>query len=452
MFVIQKSVADMIMKSRDLSKLQKVKVTDKNGKTRTVYKRTGEQPSEVKQKKPAEEKPVDTKKYSDMLDKVKNGPEENALFVRGKGMLNKKDAIAYLEEKTGKKTSAGSEAKESKVESKKTVGQKMADNEDKAFEESEKNAQKKYGDMSIEELEEFIAEKSKANRYSPEYREAIDANDILQEKKKQQKAEIDFEKKNNASKTEDIKRKNDAENNVNDAIKLSDSEKNTITSTLTSDFMSSLENKEPTTIGNMILNNLYSNGEKDLFNKIRQQEWDYKDQNNKKVNTFNSDYAKEAMYQIYQEFKTSNKQKSTDKIGEKKTESPKREKPQLSPTVLAYRKKQQDAERARYEKDKQLYDFYKNTGLPGGTDFALAQGNVEKEENKQANLKAGNRDDSIFDEGDDVTFWRSGNYIDGKISKVTQDYRGIVSLQIESDGKKYWVETDNIIKHPASAK
>lgn len=100
MFVIQKSIADMIMKSRDLSKLQKVKVTDKNGKTRTVYKRAGEQPSEEKQNKPAEEKPVDTKKYSDMLDKVKNGPEENALSVNGE-MLNKKDAVAYLESKVG---------------------------------------------------------------------------------------------------------------------------------------------------------------------------------------------------------------------------------------------------------------------------------------------------------------------------------------------------------------
>lgn len=100
MFVIQKSIADMIMKSRDLSKLQKVKVTDKNGKTRTVYKRTGEQPAEEKQKKPAEEKPADTKKYSVMLDKVKNGPEENALSVNGE-LLNKKDAVAYLESKVG---------------------------------------------------------------------------------------------------------------------------------------------------------------------------------------------------------------------------------------------------------------------------------------------------------------------------------------------------------------
>ncbi len=170
MFIIQKSVADMIMKSRDLSKLQKVKVTDKNGKTRTVYKRTGEQPSEEKQKKPAEEKPVDTKKYSDMLDKVKNGPEENALSVNGK-MLNKKDAINYLSEKTGKKSPKN-----------------WADAEDEAYEKGQKAAREKYGDMSIEELEDVIKEKTSHGKYSDEYREAIDINDILQEKKKEAEA------------------------------------------------------------------------------------------------------------------------------------------------------------------------------------------------------------------------------------------------------------------------
>ena len=152
MFVIQKSIAEMIMKSRDLSKLQKVKVTDKNGKTRTVYKRTGEQPSEEKQKKPVEENPVDTKKYSDMLDKVKNGPEENALSVNGK-MLNKKDAMNYLSEKLGKK-------------SPKT----WADAEDDAYAKGQKKAREKYGDMSIEELE---GESSESVNKITEYRNQL---------------------------------------------------------------------------------------------------------------------------------------------------------------------------------------------------------------------------------------------------------------------------------------
>ncbi len=428
MFVIQKSVAEMIMKSRDLSKLKKVQVTDKNGKTRTVYKKTTEEPKEEKGKKPAEEKPVDTKKYSDMLDKVKNGPEENALFVRGKGMLNKKDAIAYLEEKTGKKTSVGTDAKESKVESKKTVGQKMAYNEDKAFEESEKNARKKYGDMSIEELEEFIAEKSKANRYSPEYREAMDANDILQEKKKEA-ASKGTESKTESSNSETSKR---TSRQLKDDIYHGKYDKYIRAIKRDADDPDLYDAKQLKKLVEII--NKDGNSDNVDTDSIEEALYDREDALNNGASspfTSNEDHNK-AKNELSNE-------------GE-------RAKPEVSMTVKRERKKQQDAERARYEKDKQLYDFYKNTGLPGGTDFALAQGNVEKEENKQANLKAGNRDDSIFDEGDDVTFWRSGNYIDGKISKVTQDYRGIVSLQIESDGKKYWVETDNIIKHPASAK
>lgn len=89
---------------RDLSKLTKKKVTDKNGHTRTVYVRNGEQPADVKQPK-AQEGLSDEKraKYEEMLEKVKTGSDENALFVRGK-MLNKKDAITYLEGKLGKKT------------------------------------------------------------------------------------------------------------------------------------------------------------------------------------------------------------------------------------------------------------------------------------------------------------------------------------------------------------
>lgn len=43
-------------------------------------------------------------KYEKMLEKVKAGSDENALFVGSKGMLNKKDAIAYLEGKLGKKS------------------------------------------------------------------------------------------------------------------------------------------------------------------------------------------------------------------------------------------------------------------------------------------------------------------------------------------------------------
>lgn len=89
---------------KDYSKLTKKKITDKNGHTRTVFVRNGEQPAAQKQPK-AQEGLSDEKrvKYEEMLEKVKAGSDENALFVRGKGMLNKKDAIAHLEEKLGVK-------------------------------------------------------------------------------------------------------------------------------------------------------------------------------------------------------------------------------------------------------------------------------------------------------------------------------------------------------------
>ena len=89
---------------KDYSKLTKKVITDKNGHRRTVFVKNGEQPAEVNQPKPQEGLSDEKKaKYEEMLEKVKAGPDENALFVRGK-MLNKKDAIAHLEGKLGKKT------------------------------------------------------------------------------------------------------------------------------------------------------------------------------------------------------------------------------------------------------------------------------------------------------------------------------------------------------------
>lgn len=89
---------------RDLSKLTKKQITDKNGHKRTVYVKNGEQPAA--QKQPTAQKELSPEKrarYEEMLEKVKNGPDEYALFVSTKGMLNKKDAIAHLEAKLGKK-------------------------------------------------------------------------------------------------------------------------------------------------------------------------------------------------------------------------------------------------------------------------------------------------------------------------------------------------------------
>ena len=108
-FLIRKDVyEDLIEKGygkRDLSKLTKKQITDKNGHKRTVYVRNGEQPAV--QNQPTAQKELSPEKrarYEEMLEKVKNGPDEYALFVSTKGMLNKKDAIAHLEAKLGKKT------------------------------------------------------------------------------------------------------------------------------------------------------------------------------------------------------------------------------------------------------------------------------------------------------------------------------------------------------------
>ena len=112
----------------------------------------------------------------------------------------------------------------------------------------------------------------------------------------------------------------------------------------------------------------------------------------------------------------------------------------------------QKKEAEAYKKNKEFADFYKNTGLKGGYEEALARGMVEKEERKQDNLKAGKRDDNMFKTSDKVEFSRSGKFLNGKIEKVDKDYRGQVSLYVRSDdGRGFWVETDNITKHEPGA-
>ena len=94
---------------KDYSKLTKKVITDKNGHKRTVFVKNDV--TQTTQKQPKVPEIADNKKarYEEMLEKVKAGPDENALFVRDKGMLNKKDAIAHLE---GKLNSSRSQQKE----------------------------------------------------------------------------------------------------------------------------------------------------------------------------------------------------------------------------------------------------------------------------------------------------------------------------------------------------
>lgn len=106
--LIRKDVYDDFIEKgygkKDYSKLTKKVITDKNGHRRTVFVRNTVQQTE--QKQPTKQELSDEKRarYEEMLEKVKEGPEENALFVSSKGMLNKKEAIAHLEEKLGKKS------------------------------------------------------------------------------------------------------------------------------------------------------------------------------------------------------------------------------------------------------------------------------------------------------------------------------------------------------------
>lgn len=74
-----------------------------------------------------------------------------------------------------------------KEESKKNIGQKMADAEDEEYEKYEKDAQAKYGNMSIEELQKEAKKYDGVDKYSPEAEEARKVYDVLNEKLFQQK-------------------------------------------------------------------------------------------------------------------------------------------------------------------------------------------------------------------------------------------------------------------------
>lgn len=105
---VRKDVYDELIEKgfgkKDYSKLTKKVITDKNGHKRTVFVKNDVEQTEQKQPKAQEGLTPEKKaKYEEMLEKVKAGSDENALFVRGE-MLNKKDAIAHLEGKLGKKT------------------------------------------------------------------------------------------------------------------------------------------------------------------------------------------------------------------------------------------------------------------------------------------------------------------------------------------------------------
>lgn len=153
--LIRKDVYEDILEKgygkRDLSKLTTKIITDKNGHRRKVYVRNGEQTAENKQPKAQEGLTPEKKaRYQEMLKEVMAGPNENALFVKGKGMLNKKDAIAHLSEKLGMKVSNQS-ADEFLHGSEPTPGKIMKTQQQKIMEENDNKVviKRKYGMISL---------------------------------------------------------------------------------------------------------------------------------------------------------------------------------------------------------------------------------------------------------------------------------------------------------------
>lgn len=164
-FLIRKDVYDDLIEKgygkRDLSKLTKKQITDKNGHKRTVYVKNGEQPVTQKQTKTDELTPEKKARYEEMLEKVKRGPEENALFVRGE-MLNKKDAISYLELKLGRRNGVVAEQKMKMEDEKKNAAMRDSQMRKKpTVEEYKEN----YFDAKNEAGKD-IAENNKINKVS----------------------------------------------------------------------------------------------------------------------------------------------------------------------------------------------------------------------------------------------------------------------------------------------
>lgn len=125
--MIRKDVFEDIIEKgygkRDYSKLTKKVITDKNGHKRTVFVKNDVTQTTQKQPKTQELSEEKRAKYEEMLEKVKAGPNENALIVRGK-TLNKEDAMAHLSKKLGIKESTQSDKNSNSEETEKKSFQK----------------------------------------------------------------------------------------------------------------------------------------------------------------------------------------------------------------------------------------------------------------------------------------------------------------------------------------
>lgn len=217
---------------KDYSKLTKKVITDKNGHKRTVFVKNDVEQTEQKQPK-AQEGLSDEKraKYEEMLEKVKAGSEENALFVRGE-MLNKKDAIDYLEKKLGRKNGVIAEQKMKMEDEKKDTA--MKDHETKSSEQmldekAKENFKKDARKMSDKGLEQKIKNlRTPGSLDNRVYSNPEEIAKVFEEELNRRKTkENDFEENYLDAKNEggkDIADENRIDTHSKNAINLSDSE------------------------------------------------------------------------------------------------------------------------------------------------------------------------------------------------------------------------------------
>lgn len=163
--LIRKDVYDDFIEKgygkRDYSKLTKKVITDKNGHKRTVFVKNDVTQTSQEQAKVPEITDNKKARYEEMLEKVKRGPEENALFVRGE-MLNKKDAISYLELKLGRRNGVVAEQKMKMEDEKKNAAMRDSQMRKKPTVEDYKE---NYLDAKNEAGKD-IAENNKINKVS----------------------------------------------------------------------------------------------------------------------------------------------------------------------------------------------------------------------------------------------------------------------------------------------
>ena len=322
-FLIRKDVyEDLIEKGygkRDLSKLTKKQITDKNGHKRTVYVKNSENPAVQNQPKAQEElSPEKKARYEEMLSKVKAGSDENALFVRSKGMLNKKDAIAYLSEKLGKKTV--SSAAQGHLESDTPQNTDIT----KEDEERLKAKEREQDSYKLRELLEFGVDKNgvpKNDKTATEIKELMQSLGINNSTKKPSQDDMKenyLDARNEGGR--DIADENRVDSHSKNAINLSDSEVKKMQKLF--DYIP--ENAK----GVQIMNTIYDE-DKALYKKLSDMDVEYKKLHPEaEGKTFSFDLATKYLEDSFNEYKKDH-EVGKDKFAEMSVEDIRKEQQNL---------------------------------------------------------------------------------------------------------------------------